>query len=534
MEFIERRMATGLIISRDYLERVQKIWNLQLLESPEIRTIANWCMSYFEKYGKAPDKDIQTIYMEKLKSGKLSKADAEYIEELLSDLSDEYGRDTQFNSAYLYDQTIKYFKAQELEKHNREVQDLIDVGEVEEAERLVKSYAPTIREDIEMGLELSSDEALKRIERAFSETGQQVVSYPGALGDMVNEHLIRGGFVTFLAPEKRGKSFLLMEVALRAIRQKSNVAFFEAGDMTEGQVLRRICMYIARKSDRERYCQERYRPCGDCVFNQLDICERRDRNCDHGIFDGITLELFNSQIQEFANIETLKKKYEEFPDYVTCKAYSCQERRGAVWLQKMKRTRPLTVRQAKKELKAFFKKYKRRFKLITYPAGTLTVSEIRRCLNDWERNDGFVPDLIVVDYADLLSSDDGKVSEFRHRQDHIWKSLRALSQERHILLLSATQADAESYKKGRLSLSNFSEDKRKLAHVTAQYGLNQDPHGREKKLGVLRINEIVVREGSFSGDNEVVILQDLAVGRPFLESYSLSGTYKHIESYQDE
>ena len=68
-------------------------------------------------------------------------------------------------------------------------------------------------------------------------------------------------------------------------------------------------------------------------------------------------------------------------------------------------------------------------------------------------------------------------------------------------------------------MSNFSEDKRKLAHVTAQYGLNQDPQGREKKLGILRVNEIVVREGDYSNDREVHIHQDLAAGRPFLESF---------------
>jgi len=89
-------------------------------------------------------------------------------------------------------------------------------------------------------------------------------------------------------------------------------------------------------------------------------------------------------------------------------------------------------------------------------------------------------------------------------------------------VISATQADAESYKKGRLTLSNFSEDKRKLSHVTAQYGLNQDPSGREKALGIMRINEIVVREGAFSSDHEVYVLQDLAAGRPFLESYTLT------------
>ena len=50
------------------------------------------------------------------------------------------------------------------------------------------------------------------------------------------------------------------------------------------------------------------------------------------------------------------------------------------------------------------------------------------------------------------------------------------------LVVTATQADANSYDRTSLKMSNFSEDKRKLAHVTAMYGLNQDPAGREKGI----------------------------------------------------
>jgi len=520
-EFFECRIATGLIVSKDYLDRISRIWDSSLLESPEIRMIANWCLDYYYKYNQAPDKNIESIYMERLQAGNLPKAEAQYIEELLATLSDEFGRDTQFNSAYLYDQTINYLKAQELKRYQEEAQALLDAGKVSEAENLLQSFTPSIHTKEDAGLDLSTDEALERVERAFNSTAQQVLSYTGGLGHMWNDHLVRGGFVTLLAPEKRGKTHMLLEMGLRGIRQKANVAFFEAGDMTEDQLLRRICVYLAKRSDRERYCQERFIPVGDCVFNQLDTCVRGDRNCDHGIFEDVDLSTFNSNYNQFINLDTLQKKWEEYPEYAPCDSHSCRERRGSVWIRKVAKNRPLTAKQAQKSLKQFFHKYRRRFKLATYPAGFLTVSEIRKCLENWERFDSFVPDIIAIDYADLLSSDDGKVNEFRHRQDHVWKSLRALSQEKHALVLTATQADADSYKRGRLSISNFSEDKRKLAHVTAQYGLNQDPKGREKKLGIMRINEIVVREGDFSADNEVCILQDLAAGRPFLESFRL-------------
>jgi hypothetical protein len=232
---------------------------------------------------------------------------------------------------------------------------------------------------------------------------------------------------------------------------------------------------------------------------------------------------YGSLFQGAAPMQVLAEWYENKPDYEPCDSAHCTARRGAVWIKPMKKCRPLTGKQAAEKLTRFFGRYKRRFKLTSYAAGTLTVSEMKRVLNAWEKRDGFIPDIIIVDYADLLSADDGKTSEFRHRQDHVWKSLRGLSQERHALVISATQADAASYTKERLSLNNFSEDKRKLAHVTAQYGLNQDPKGIEKNLGILRVNEIVVREGAFSANNEVFVLQDLAVGRPFLESFVKNG-----------
>lgn len=518
-EFVERQIVTGLIVSDEYVRRVKPILNLSLMESPELRIVAQWCLEYFDTYSKAPDRDIESIFIDNVRAGKLSKADSQYIEEMLASLSDEYGRGEKFNAPYLYDKTVRYLKAQEIRRHNEQVQALVEAGQVEEAEKVLKSFVPMIVEDEDRGIELSDESVLERIDRAFSETNQPVLSYPGALGEMWNDQLVRGAFFTLLAPEKRGKSWMLLDMCLRGIRQKANVALFISGDMTEAQVLRRICIYIAKKSDKERYCGERFRPVGDCVLNQLDLCDKDARNCDHGVFEGVSLSSFESNINEFINFDTLKQKFEDYPDYRPCDSYGCPDRIGSVWLEKVPPTTPLSAEEAKRKLVKFFRRYKRRFRLITYPAGTLSVGEIKRRLDEWERYDGFVPDIVAIDYADLLVPDDNRISEFRHRQDHIWKALRALSQERHVLLITATQADADSYKRGRLSMENFSEDKRKLAHVTAQYGLNQDPNGREKKLGILRINEIVVREGAYSSDEEVHVLQDLAAGRPFLESY---------------
>ena len=142
-------------------------------------------------------------------------------------------------------------------------------------------------------------------------------------------------------------------------------------------------------------------------------------------------------------------------------------------------------------------------------------------LNGWEEKYNFIPDVIIIDYADLLIPDRSR--DERADQNEIWKGLRNLSQEARggklPLVLTVTQTDAKAYGRYLLKLDNFSEDKRKYSHVTAMYGLNQDPDGREKAVGIMRINPLVLREGDFNNTEVVHVLQSIRRGMPCLGSY---------------
>ena len=517
-EFIERRIVTGLIVSTDYVRQVSRFWADDALESPELRKVARWCLDYFGKYDRAPEKDVESLYLAALQRDELGRAEGELVEEILSRISDEFERAGSFNAAYLYDQTIEHFRDRELARHTERVDDLRERGKVVDAEQLAASFVPS-GFAATRGLEVGTEEGYARIAAAFAEGTKPLLRYPGALGEMLNSHLVRDGFVAFLASEKRGKTWFMLDMAFRALRQKSNVAFFQAGDLTEGQMLRRLAIHVSRRSDDERYCQPYWRPVGDCLLNQFDACSRPDRNCTFGVYDegGQADALpYDDDPEHYQSFRPLSELASRNPDYRPCDSATCRDRRPAVWLVREGAKAALTGPAASAAARRFFERYRRRFRLATYPSDTLTSDEILSCLDEWERQDDFVPDVIEVDYADLMTS---SVSEFRHRQNAIWQGLRGVSQRRHALVVTSTQADADSYKAKTLKLSNFSEDKRKFAHVTAMWGLNQDPSGREKDLGILRVNELVVREGAFSVTNEVTVLQDLRSGRPFLESY---------------
>jgi hypothetical protein len=233
------------------------------------------------------------------------------------------------------------------------------------------------------------------------------------------------------------------------------------------------------------------------------------------VFEGRDIDYLHKEV----TLDDLVKAYKEEPDYSPC--HNCmqykREKWGTAWLKQVDvGEEGLTEIEAKRKLRKFFLSKPRKFRLSSYANGTLSVGVMKSKLAEWKK-EGFVPGLIVVDYADIMVAD--AEVEFRHQQNYIWKSLRGISQEEDVLLITATQADAASYESNRLGRKNFSEDKRKYAHVTAMYGLNGDKFDREKAIGILRINELVKREGDFSVRNEVVVLQNLKRGRPFLTSY---------------
>jgi hypothetical protein len=123
--------------------------------------------------------------------------------------------------------------------------------------------------------------------------------------------------------------------------------------------------------------------------------------------------------------------------------------------------------------------------------------------------------VIVIDYADILANPPG-FNESRDATNATWKHLRRLSQERHCLVVTATQADAASYRAETIDASNFSEDKRKLSHVTGMVGINSTPE--EKENSMQRLNWVVLRESEFNVTRCVHVASCIDIGNPAVKS----------------
>lgn len=139
---IERKIIIGLITSTTYCERIKDIWNIQLIESDVAKLLSGWIWEYYDRYKKAPGKDIETIYYTKIRSSRISKDIAEEIEQdILPSLSEEY-EEQEIELQPLIDETEKYLSEQHLKVFTDNVQALIAKGQLKEAEKLTREFKP--------------------------------------------------------------------------------------------------------------------------------------------------------------------------------------------------------------------------------------------------------------------------------------------------------------------------------------------------------------------------------------------------------
>jgi hypothetical protein len=419
--------------------------------------IGHWCVNYYNKYNKAPNKSIETIFDQWAADDSHDKATVELIERFLSGLSEEYtkkGRQ-KINPDHLVDVASDLFNKVRLRQLVEEVQGEVDAGAVKKALDKITNYRK-FEIGIGSAVDVLSDFGV--LKSAFDQRGEVLVTYPGAAGEFFGESLERDGLLAFMAGEKVGKTFWLVDLAWRAMLQGRRVAFFEVGDMSERQLLLRFGTRAAKHPSRKKSLTFKYPT-------------RMDPDDPPKVHHKV---MTFSDVLDFETTKTALVKL--------------GERLGDTTL----------LRQS------------------THANDTITVNGIRSILDDWNRGtQAWSPDVVVIDYADLIAPVNG-TAETRDQINKTWKGMRALSQELHVLVATATQAKAESYKAETLSKSHFSDDKRKLAHATAIVGLNQTP--TEKENGVMRLNWIVLREDDFSIEKCVHVAGCLAVANPCIHS----------------
>ncbi|MFX1272821.1 MAG: hypothetical protein ACFFAX_14130, partial [Promethearchaeota archaeon] len=208
-----------------------------------------WCVDYFRKYGEPPNKSIEGIF-EAWSSKDRDDETVNLVSRFLSDLSGEYESSAEeINGKYLVDLAGQHFNKVRLERLSDGIRGDLDAGDLEAAMKRADEHG---RVEVGHGTAIDVLADADAIREAFQSQGESIVQFPGALGEFYGDALERDGFIAFMASNKRGKSWRLIDLAWRAMLQRRKVAFFEAGDMARDQVMRRLMVRASRRPMRAR------------------------------------------------------------------------------------------------------------------------------------------------------------------------------------------------------------------------------------------------------------------------------------------
>lgn len=442
-----------MIVNKSVLGQIAPRWVKEgLFASRWENIVAGWCVNYFNKYGKSPRKAIEDIF-QSWSEDHHDKSDVSLVARLLDQLSGKYVRESKhINPDFLVDKAAELFNKVRLEKLASAIRGDLELGNISKAQTHLDKTRP-VEIGAGVGVRVFSDyDALRK---AFKDKKKPlIVPEDPAMRAFLDDSFERDAFICLEAPEKRGKSFWLMYFAWQAMLHGRRVAIFQCGDLSLNQALRRIYVMAANRPWKARTLQ---------------------------IPTGLTVDK--------KGVPMVKTKEKTWQD-------------------------PLTISEGIRALKRIKKENKfdyEPFMLAAFANDSINMDGLESTLDGWERRYDWTPDMIVIDYMDILAPM-GSMTESRETINKNWKRGRKMASERKALVLTVSQVKAASYEQEILDETSFSEDKRKRAHTSGTIGLNQKVE--EKRIGVYRLNWFFRREEEFDKERCLYTAGCLGLGNP--------------------
>jgi len=488
---MEKRIAVGFITSHKFIQDITPSMDLSFFENRLIKQVVKWCVDYHSKTGKAPRNEIQNIYL--AKRPHLHEEDAELIERLLDGLSKTF--EDNINEDYLTDQTFDYFKQREIEITNNNVKYHLERHDLAAAEDEIVNYRK-IAKTLPTWVNPFDQEM---VESAFEEDFDTFFKFPGRLGDFLGRFK-RGWLVGLSGPFKIGKSFFAEEFKAHALPQGRRVAEFNL-EMSVNQVNSRFYRRLFPSGDIPSDKGTFLFPCFDCLKNQVGTCTLPQRT------NSIPL----------LNDEGYKPLYDPNSEYricTECRGIPDSDYETETWWEEIEKP-AFDVGTISKRMKAARAMFGDLVRLKCYPRFSASVSDISRDLDLMEAVEGFIPDIIIIDYADILKPENDRISGVE-KEDETWKMLARLASERRALLVVPTQLTKEALEAVLIKQKHTARWVGKLGHVDVMLSVNQTTS--EKRQGRLRIGTLLHRHDPFDEQKTVTLLEKRGLGQVHLDS----------------
>ncbi|HVI41146.1 MAG TPA: DnaB-like helicase C-terminal domain-containing protein, partial [Anaerovoracaceae bacterium] len=429
------------------------------------RLIAVRLYDYIDRYKKAPKDHIADLMEDKLNDKKGREGDL-YID-IISSIRDAYQG---INAEYVMSQLATFSRRQRLRsvtvELGRALQKDTDAS-LDDADRIIKSLNHADMKLFEIGTRLSDKD------KVLSFLDIQNNCFPTGIPELDKRGFgpTRKELWLYIADTKKGKTWALIQLAKMAMMQRLKVVH--------------MTLEMSEERSAQRYLQSLF-----------GMSKRREK-----FINTMFLKDSLGRIDGFDEVEVTP-------------------------------TLAMEDKNIRKQLEKRIDKWKNRILknviIKQFPTGHLTMSQFRSYLDGLEASENFIPDLVILDYPDLMKIDKANP---RMSLDEIYKELRGTAIERNHALAVVSQSHRAAAKAKKVDRNNVAEAYSKIAHADCIITYSQTE--AERALGLARL---YVSGGRNDQDQiTVVISQQYAMGTFVFDSTLMAGKYwDHVPKPEDE
>lgn len=150
--------------------------------------------------------------------------------------------------------------------------------------------------------------------------------------------------------------------------------------------------------------------------------------------------------------------------------------------------------QKHEQIRHRVQKYQDQLKIKNFPPGTITVSTIKATLRLMIAR-GFTPNVLIIDYADLLRQDSKyRSNSLYEQQGQVYLELRALAKQFDIPVWTASQLNREATTANVVTNNMLSDSFKKGMHADFLFGMSRTL--QDKTQGTCRFTVLKNRQGA--------------------------------------
>lgn len=163
-----------------------------------------------------------------------------------------------------------------------------------------------------------------------------------------------------------------------------------------------------------------------------------------------------------------------------------------------------------------------------FPTGALSILGLESYLDQLDRFEGFVPDILYIDYPDIMKLEKG---DRRQEIGFIYQELRRIGVERDMAIVAPTQSNRLSEDARVITLKHLAEDYSKAA--TSDNIIAYCQTRLENQLGLARL--FVAKARNEEKEQTILITQSYRSARFCVDSHRMENSYwDHLEAFSSE